>query len=489
MLTSARNPKVARAARLRKRALRDDDRRFLVEGSQAVGEALGADRLESLFTADDLDPIAVRARQTGIETHLVTHDVIRHLTSTITPQALVGISAFLDVGLDEALEEALGAFDDRDRGSCVALLHEVRDPGNAGTVLRSADAAGAGAVLFSETSVDVYNAKTVRASAGSVFHLPIVRGAGSIEAIRAAKGAGGRVLAMAAGGATDLYRADLTGPLMFVFGNEAHGLPADIVEVADETVRVPQSQRAESLNLAAAASVCLFEWRRRGERAPSALENIVGAAAHDIRSPLTAMKGFGYALERRWGEMTEEQRGVMLQGIVHDADRMDTILRQLVDAARVIGASLEVFPEQVDVGALVGAVTEGQRRDPDHPEVEWVGSASAVFADPIRLKTSLLAFCESLVWWGDHGPIVVDADVHRGVLRLRASRSVADSAVVDVEMLFTPRRPGEGAGSKIGLFVARGVAEAQGGRCWGEVAGGVLTFHLELPATPEASSI
>jgi len=461
-----------------------------------VGEALDADRLESLFSANDLDPTAVRARQAGIETHLVTREVVRHLTSTVTPQALVGVSAFLDVRLDEALGEALDealdeglgtAFDDGDRGDCVALLHEVRDPGNAGTVLRSADAAGAGAVLFSATSVDVYNAKTVRASAGSVFHLPIVRGVDSVEAIRAVRTVGGRVLAMAAGGATDLYRVDLTGPVMFVFGNEAHGLPAEIVRAADATVRVPQSDRAESLNLAAAASVCLFEWRRRGERAPSALENIVGAAAHDIRSPLTAMKGFGYALERRWTSMTEEQRGLMLQGIVHDADRMDTILRQLVDAARVIGATLEIFPEQVDVGALVGAVADGQRRDPDHPDVEWVGSAGTVFADPARLKTSLLAFCESLVWWGDHGPIVIDADAHGGVLRLRASRSVADLALEDVDMLFTPRRPGEGAGSKIGLFVARGVAEAQGGRCWGSVEAGMLTFHLELPSTPDAS--
>ncbi|MGZ8602296.1 MAG: TrmH family RNA methyltransferase [Actinomycetota bacterium] len=483
MLTSARNPKVASAARLRKRAFREDARRFLLEGGQAVGEALDAGRLEILFTADDLDPIAVRARQAGIETHHVADEVVRRLTSTVTPQAVVGVAAFLDVELEIALDSAFA-----EAQGCIALLHEVRDPGNAGTVLRSADAAGAGGVVFSETSVDVYNPKTVRASAGSVFHLPVVRAAPTLSAIEQMKASGARVLAMAAEGSTDLYRTDLSGPLLFLFGNEARGLPDDIVAAADATVRVPQSGRAESLNLAAAATVCLFEWQRRRLRAGEALESIVAAAAHDIRSPLTAMKGFGYALERRWSAMTEEQRALMLQGIVHDADRMDTILRMLVDAARVVGGTLEVFREQVDVGDLVRGVAEAQRRDPDHPDVEWAGGAHTVFADPARLKTTLLAFCGSLVWWGREGAIVVDADMRGSTLLLRASRLVEDLTDEEVEALFTPRRPGEGAGSKIGLFVARGVAEAQGGRCWGSVEDGHLVFHLELPVGPEAPS-
>ena len=480
MLTSARNPKIASAARLRKRALRDHDRRFLLEGSQAVGEALDSGRLESLFTSDDLAPIALKARQMGVETHLVAGDVVRHLTSTVTPQALVGVAAFLDIRLGEALGTAF----EQDPDGCVALLHEVRDPGNAGTVLRSADAAGASAVVFSETSVDVYNPKTVRASAGSIFHLSIVRGATTIEAIEHARGLGARVLAMSAESDADLYRTDLSGPVVFVFGNEAHGLSEEILGAADARVRVPQSGRAESLNLAAAATVCMFEWRRRRLPAPDVLENIIGAAAHDIRSPLTAMKGFGYALERRWESMSEQQRGMMLQGIVHDADRMDTILRQLVDSARVVGGNLEVFKEQTDIGDLVRGVAQAQRREPDHPAVEWIGEDQIVFADPARLKTSLLAFCESLVWWGSEGAVVVDAGVDRGTLWLRASRSVADLTPGDVDGLFTPRRPGEGAASKIGLFVARGVAEAQGGRCWAAVDDGVLTFSLELPAGP-----
>ena len=92
-----------------------------------------------------------------------------------------------------------------------------------------------------------------------------------------------------------------------MFGNEAHGLPDDVLRAADATVRVPHAGQAESLNLAAAATVCLFEWARRGagQRRRSRSRRIVAAAAHDIRSPLTAMKGFGYALEKRWDAMTD----------------------------------------------------------------------------------------------------------------------------------------------------------------------------------------
>jgi TrmH family RNA methyltransferase len=479
VLTSAKNPTVASALRLRKRASRQTDGRFLLEGAQAVAEALDAGRLETLFTADASDPLAVRARQAGVDTHLVADGLIRHLTSTVTPQALVGVAVFLDVELDAALSAAL-----RPAEGCVALLHEVRDPGNAGTVLRSADASGSGAVVFSETSVDVYNPKTVRASAGSIFHLPVVRQAETRDAIGRARALGARVLAMASQGETDLYRADLSGPIVFVFGNEAHGLPDDIIAAADASVRVPQTGHAESLNLAAAATVCLFEWQRRRLRSAEALESIISSAAHDIRSPLTAMKGFGYALERRWETMTEEQRTMMLRGIVHDADRMDTILRLLVDAARVVDGHLEVFREQVDIGDLVRGIAEAQRRDPDHPPVEWTGHVGPVFADPARLKTTLLSFLESLVWWGSDGAIVVDAEMRGETLGLHAWRTVTELGDEEVEALFTPRRPGEGAGSKIGLFVARGVAEAQGGRCWGSVEGGRLGFHLEVPAGP-----
>jgi TrmH family RNA methyltransferase len=473
VLTSPKDPRIAAAARLKKRAFREEDGRFLVEGAQAVGEAL--DRLEVLFATDELDPLVVRAQQAGVEIQPVTDEVMGRLTSTVTPQGLVGVAPFIDVDL-----EALPGV------GCLAILHEVRDPGNAGTVLRSADASGASGVVFTDTSVDVYNPKTVRASAGSLFHLPVVRGPATVEAVNAAHARGFRVLAMATHGAKDLYRTDLDGPVAFLFGNEAHGLPPEVSALADVSVRVPQFGRAESLNLAASAAVCLFERARRVAHRGEALETIIGAAAHDIRSPLTAMKGFGFALEKRWTQMTEEQRALMLQGIVHDADRMDTILRQLVDAARVVGGNLEPFREQVDLSDLVGSIAESQRRDPDHPPVTWTGDPGTVFADPARLRTTILAFIESLVWWAREGPVGVEAERDGDRLHLWITRAGTELSDEEAAALFVPRRPGEGAGSKIGLFVARGVAEAQGGSAWGTVADGRLAFHLELPVGPEA---
>ncbi|MGZ6545713.1 MAG: TrmH family RNA methyltransferase, partial [Actinomycetota bacterium] len=398
MLTSTKNPKIAAVARLKKRAFREEERRFLVEGAQGVGEALEEPgRLHALYVTDDLDPLAVRARQSGVEVHTVSQDVMAKLTSTVTPQGVLGVAPFLDV------EDAELA-----RGGCVAILHEVRDPGNAGTVVRSADAAGAVGVVFTATSVDVYNPKTVRASAGSIFHLPIVRGEPTADAVDRARAGGRRVLAMDAHGEEDLYSVDLAEPLAFVFGNEAHGLPPEVLASADVTVRVPHSGKAESLNLAAAATVCLFEWARRTRGGASSLETIVAAAAHDIRSPLTAMKGFGYALEKRWDTMTEEQRALMLQGIVYDADRMDAILRLLVDAGRVAAGTLELFAERVELASLMASVVRSQQRDPEHPEIRWTGRDDVLIIDPARLRSAILAFVEALVWWGREGPIVIE---------------------------------------------------------------------------------
>jgi RNA methyltransferase, TrmH family len=473
VLTSIKNPKVAQAARLKKRAFRDQDRLFLVEGAQGVREALGTrGGLTLLYVTQPDAELAVRAREAGVEVVHVGEDVMRKLGSTVTPQGVLGVAPYRDV--------ELGAIPG---GASIAILHEVRDPGNAGTVLRSADAAGAGAVVFTEGSVDPYNSKTVRASAGSLFHLPVVRSASVGEAIDQARSSGARILAMDAYGSESLYGTDLDGPVAFVFGNEAHGLPQDVVAFTDATVRVPHGGRAESLNLAAAATVCLFEWSRRRIGRGEALEAIIAAAAHDIRSPLTAIKGFGYALEKRWDSMDDQQRSLMLGGVLHDADRMDQIVRLLVDAARIAAGALETFPAQTDLDDLLASIAEAQARDPDHPGIEWRGDPGPYFVDANRLKMAILAFIESLVWWSDEGPVIVEAAREDQRLHLWMTRARTQIDAPAAEELFRPRRPGSGQGSKIGLYVARGLAEAQGGRAWAEVHDDTLAFHLELPLT------
>ena len=476
MITSVRNAKVAAALRLHKRTFRDVDRAFLVEGAQAVAEALGSQAgLVTLFHTKEVHPLVARARDAGVDLVHVSDEVMARLTGTVTPQGLVGVAAFVDVELG-GLPETPG---------CMALLHAVRDPGNAGTVLRSADAAGADGVVFSSASVDVYNAKTVRASAGSLFHLPVVRGADTPVAVEALRARGMRILAMDAHGEADLLEQDLSDPVAFLFGNEAWGLPEEAARLADATVRVPIAGRAESLNLAAAATVCLFEWaRRRREGRRVALETLIAAAAHDIRSPLTAMKGFGHALATRWEQMTAEQRDLMLQGIVYDTDRLNAILRQLVDAARLTAGSLELFPERTDVGGLVDKIASSLARDPDHPPVEWTGGEVVVFVDPERLRMILEGFIESLVWWTSEGPVRVSAEVRDGRLIASTERGGPQLGQPEADRLFLPREPGTGAGSKLGLFVADGVAKAQGGRAFAQVDG-PLRLVLDVPLAGE----
>jgi signal transduction histidine kinase len=191
------------------------------------------------------------------------------------------------------------------------------------------------------------------------------------------------------------------------------------------------------------------------------------------------MKGFGYALGKRWVDMTPGQRDLMLDGILHDVDRMDTIVRQLVDAARVMSGRFQAYVELADVGDLARQVADQQARDPEHPPIEWSGDGEKVLIDAGRLRTTLFGFAEALVWWGSEGPIRVESRVRGDRLHVSASRETATP--VDADSLFEARRPGTGGGSKIGLYVARRVAEAQGGRAWGELKDGRLALHVELP--------
>lgn len=256
-LLTPRTPRVKEARRLTRRASRVSAGLFLAEGPQAVREALGTDGcvVEIFATA------AVSERHAELRTAAEANDVrwwlvddaaISGLSETVTPQGIVAVCRSLDVPLSEVLAA---------RPTLVAVCNNVRDPGNAGTVIRCADAAGADAVVLAGSSVDPYNGKVVRASVGSLFHLPIVNGGPLTEVVSAMQSAGLQVLA-ADGSGTDLdaFVDDdgLTRPTAWLFGNEAWGLAADDAALADRVVAVPIYGRAESLNLATAAAVCLY---------------------------------------------------------------------------------------------------------------------------------------------------------------------------------------------------------------------------------------
>jgi RNA methyltransferase, TrmH family len=268
-LTNPRAERVKAVRALSGRSARRRSGRFLVEGPQGVREAVHDDaaRVRDVYVS----PAAVAKHQDavydaevlGIRVHVGTPEVL----DAMSPDAQ-GICAVVDL-LDASLAEVLAA-----RPRLVVVLAHVRDPGNAGTVIRAADAAGAGAVVVTESSVDVHNPKVVRSTAGSLFHLPVVTGGSLRDVVGALRAAGLTILAADGAGEHDLDdlldlgarpgarppsgTPDLAAPTAWVFGNEAWGLHDADRDLADAVVRVPIRGRAESLNLATAAAVCLF---------------------------------------------------------------------------------------------------------------------------------------------------------------------------------------------------------------------------------------
>jgi TrmH family RNA methyltransferase len=186
----------------------------------------------------------------------VDDGALTSLSDSVSPGGVVALCRYVDVPLAAALAGA----------RLVAICAAVRDPGNAGTVIRCADAAGADAVVLAGSSVDAYNPKTVRASAGSLFHLPIAVEPSVGAAVRAARDAGLTVLAADGSGEVGLYDAPLAGPTAWLFGNEAWGLPPEHAALADLRVAIPIHGRAESLNLSTAAALCLYESARGNAR-------------------------------------------------------------------------------------------------------------------------------------------------------------------------------------------------------------------------------
>jgi TrmH family RNA methyltransferase len=485
MITSIRNRKVAAALRLKKRAMREKDRRFLVEGVQAVLEAMRSQAaLQDLFYVSGPDvrfeALIREAADRGVACNPVSDQVMAALTSTVTPQGVVGVAEFLDVSLSTVLQVS----------TCIPVLVEVRDPGNAGTIVRSADASGAAAVVFTPSSVDVYNPKTVRATAGSLFHLPVVREAHVEEAVGEFRRRGFSVYAADAEGPASIYDTDLTGPTAILFGNEAHGLTSEMAALADTTVRVPIAGRAESLNLAAAATLVLFESARQRAGGPPAksstgasggsLANIVAGAAHDIRSPLTALGGFASTLMSRWDRLNDEQKLQMLEGIVHDAARMNVVITQLVDAARLETGSLGLAPVPTDLDEAVKAVVDEVSKWATF-DIEMTGSTKGVRAsvDHARLRTIVLAVIEAANWWGEEGPVQVQTAGPPPSIRAR--RAGTSLTLGEAEALLRPRAPGTGGGSKAGMFVAKGLVDAHGGRLDVDVEDGI-TFRITLPS-------
>lgn len=254
MIESTKNTAVKRIARLKQRSEREATGLALLEGPQVVREAVAhaAETIEELYftsSAFERHPqLAEAATAAGIEVEFASDAALAAMADTRTPQGVLAVAHQTPVRVRDAVEPG---------ARLVVVLDEVRDPGNAGAIIRAADAAGADAVILTGSSVDAYNPKVVRATTGSLFHLRVSTGATLQAAADAVRDAGLALLAADMHG-DPLPATDLTAPTAWVFGNEAHGLSDQARALAERTVAVPIYGAAESLNLATAAAVCLY---------------------------------------------------------------------------------------------------------------------------------------------------------------------------------------------------------------------------------------
>ncbi|MEG8035127.1 TrmH family RNA methyltransferase [Curtobacterium sp. PhB137] len=277
LLENPRAGRVKAVAALSKKDVRAETGLFLLEGPQAVREALeyAPELLRELYVT----PTAAARYgldDAPVDTWFVTEQVLDAMADTVTPQGVVAVcqqfpTSVKDVFPDRRVGDAAAAVDLEARGDTdepaalpglVAILEEVRDPGNAGTIIRAADSAGADAVVLTGRSVDPYNPKVVRSTTGSLFHVPVSVGVTLADTIARAKALGYTVLAAdVSGDDLPVVRAEgmLDGPTAWVFGNEARGLTTEDLALVDRAVKVPIYGQAESMNLATAASVCLYE--------------------------------------------------------------------------------------------------------------------------------------------------------------------------------------------------------------------------------------
>ncbi|MGH8972311.1 MAG: TrmH family RNA methyltransferase [Acidimicrobiia bacterium] len=261
-MLAATDARVRRIRRLlHQRPVRRAEGAFVVEGANVISTALlaGAE-LEALFVAPEAEAacpeLLALAADRGLDVLPLAAGVIERVSDTVTPQPVLAV-----VRRRGAILADLAAAD------LVVVGVDVRDPGNAGTLVRSAEAAGAQGVVFCRGSVDVTNPKTVRASAGALFHVPVVEGGDPQEVLGVLGEAGLVRIGTAARGGVRPDQADLTGRVALVFGNEAHGLPAEVEPGLDGVVTIPMAGRTESLNLGMAAAILLYETQRqrRGE--------------------------------------------------------------------------------------------------------------------------------------------------------------------------------------------------------------------------------
>jgi TrmH family RNA methyltransferase len=262
-IQSLNNPRVKQWAQLLDKKGRDKQGAFLIEGAHLVKEAFlsGAEVETVLVSAERGMPAEVEPLvPPDAECVIVSEQVLAKCSDAQTPQPVAAV-------VRKSRHEAERLFEEPN--SLVAVIDGVQDPGNLGTIIRSADAVGATGVVLGKGTVDLYNPKTVRSTMGSLFHLPVAEGADLPQLLEKARSHGIRLINTSLEASQSCYEADFTGSVWFVFGNEGKGVSSEIAALINEHMIIPMPGKAESLNVAMAATVLLFEAMRQRRFAPN----------------------------------------------------------------------------------------------------------------------------------------------------------------------------------------------------------------------------
>lgn len=259
-ITSLQNPQIKHLRSLEKSKYRKQEGKFVIEGIRMMEEALDADiGLDAIYYSPALldttrgKDLFERLSERMLKIYLLSDRLMKQVGFTETPQGIIAVASQLHFSLDILLKNANPFF---------LLLDQIQDPGNLGTLIRTADAAGVSGVILTEGTVDLYNPKTIRATMGSLFHLPILAQQDGQDIIASLQREGIQVLAAALQTDTYFYEADFTRPTAVVIGNEGQGLSEEVLKAVDLKIKIPILGKAESLNAAVAGAILVYEGAR-----------------------------------------------------------------------------------------------------------------------------------------------------------------------------------------------------------------------------------
>ncbi|QZY56301.1 23S rRNA (guanosine(2251)-2'-O)-methyltransferase RlmB [Crassaminicella profunda] len=256
-INSSDNGTIKHVRELKKRKYRQKYEEYIVEGIRIIRDALQNNKeikyilfAEELYTTSGGEELLHELMENNIKIYEIPNNIYMHLSDTQNPQGIMAVLPIESYHIDEVIDSSKNLF---------LVLDRVQDPGNLGTIIRTADAAGINAVILTKGCVDLYNLKTIRSTMGSIFHFPIVHGGETIEIIKHLKSKNIKIVSTSL--ETDKYydEVDYNESTAFVIGNEANGVLKEVLESSDELVKIPMIGKAESLNASIAASIIMYE--------------------------------------------------------------------------------------------------------------------------------------------------------------------------------------------------------------------------------------